>query len=88
MATEINKHADSAATAIIEDTLGSNAAYDISQLRKLESKLRDGDIESSMFIVNELIDTKTWQLESCVSEQCRDLMQKRTGKEIYNKALK
>ncbi len=79
LATALNEHSDVAATAIIEDTLSSNAAYDIKQLRGLASRLRDNDIDGSIELVQEMIEDKTWQLEYCVSEQCKKLQKIRSA---------
>jgi len=78
LATEVNRHADFAATVIIEDTLGSSAAYDLEQLRKIEMVIRDNDLVSASKLVQKLIEDKTSQLKSCVTNQCEVLGKKRS----------
>jgi len=73
MATEINKHSDLAATVIIEDTLSSSAAYDLEQLRKIELRIRENELESASELVQTLIENKEWQLKACVTKQCEKL---------------
>ncbi len=73
MATEINRHADFAATIIIEDTFSANAAYDLELLREAELALRENNIDSASKTIQKLIDNKTWQLKACVTEQCEVL---------------
>ena len=73
MATEVNRHSDFAATVIIEDTLSSNAAYDLEQLRIVELALRENDLELASERLQKLIESKTWQLQACVTEQCEVL---------------
>ena len=73
LATEVNRHADFAATVIIEDTLSSNAAYDLEALRKIEAALNQGSSEAASALLAELIQNKTNQLKACVSNQCEVL---------------
>lgn len=80
LATEVNRHADIAATVIIEDTLISNAAYDIEALRKIEAALSQGDSEVASTLLSKLIENKTSQLKACVTNQCEVLGKNRVEK--------
>lgn len=73
MATEINRHSDLAATVIIEDTLSSNAAYDLEQLRKIELSIKENELKTATELIKTLIKNKEWQLKACVTKQCESL---------------
>lgn len=79
LANAVNQHADMAATAVIEDSLSTNAAYDIQNLRDIELRLRENDVDGSIELLQKLIEDKLWQLESCVSEQCKALQERRNA---------
>ena len=51
----INKHADYAATGIIEDSLASNAAYDLDTLSKIKESFARGDIEGENSVIDDPI---------------------------------
>ncbi|WP_298441538.1 hypothetical protein [uncultured Ferrimonas sp.] len=73
LATEVNRHADFAATVIIEDTLASNAAYDLEKLREIEISIKDNDSDLTSKLIDDFIKIKTQMLQACVTEQCESI---------------
>lgn len=71
MATEINRHANTVAAQLIQDTMSSSIAYDVEKLHKLENHIREGRNSEALEITEALIDGKIYQLQSCVTEICR-----------------
>lgn len=73
----INKHADYAATGIIEDSLASNAAYDLDTLSKIKESLARGNVEGANTIIDQQVELKMEMLKACVSEACLNLRDSR-----------
>jgi hypothetical protein len=73
----INKHADYAATGIIEDSLASNAAYDLDTLSKIRESLARGEVEEANAIIDQQVELKMEMLKACVSEACINLRESR-----------
>jgi len=87
LATEINKHADVAATVIIQDTLTSNNIYNTKKLKEIKRLLEKGEIDKASLLVDEEIDSNLSQLEGCVTDKCTEV-NKALMKNTYNKMLK
>ncbi len=73
LASAVNKHADQAATVIIQDTLASSNAYEIKKLREIQKLISEGKASDASALADDLIEKKLFMLEQCITEQCNDV---------------
>lgn len=74
-ATEINHHADQAATLIIQDTLASNNAFYAKKLLEVNHLIDLGNTQKASELVEQLIQMNIHSIEDCATETCNELKQ-------------
>jgi hypothetical protein len=71
-ALAINKHADQAATVLIQDTLATNSAFNVKQLQKIKSLIDSGNKNEASEKVQVLLEINISYLEGCVTKKCNE----------------
>ena len=68
----INKHADQAATVLIQDTLATNSAFNVKRLQEIKSLVSSGNEQEASEKLQKLIKINMSYLEGCVTNLCRE----------------
>ncbi|MCK8121362.1 hypothetical protein [Pseudoalteromonas sp. 2CM32C] len=75
-ATAVNDHADKVSTALIQDTLTSNIARDVKNLREIKKLISENKANEASSFIDKLIEDNIYLLEQCLTEKCNEYKSK------------